>query len=453
MYCNVRTERGAEVHVRASRGRIAFGAVTTLSGFGLAAILGAATPALAQLPDASGAALGLGDNYTALARGRNAVAWNPAGLGMPGGPSFSISFAPVRGVGAIGPITPKDLVDIGDRALTHSERVQWLSRISDAGSQRGNLGLDVTYLSLNIGRLGLQLSSSIDGTVDIGPDAAELLLFGNAGRTGAPRPFDLEGSALTMAATSTAALSYGHPISIIPGQDVAIGATLKYTVGHVLLHGRDAGSSFSVDPLGATITFPVIHTDTALESLSSGSGYGLDLGASWRSGPLEVGVAFHNVLNTFAWDESSFFFSSGSAMITADSTESEFDSHPIGGAPAEIRARAQEIADDFRYHPHLALGAAFSPLSALTVVGEVRHRRGDVISKETATHMGVGAELRPLPWIPIRGGYTLLSNGHQLSGGIGLEFGLINLQLSAARRGGDAGEGGLAMFVLSFGGR
>src|SRR5919206_4656656 len=68
----------------------------------------AAHPAAAQLPSASAVALGTGDNYTALARGYNAVAWNPAGLAMPGNPGFSLTILPVRGSGGVGPPPPTD---------------------------------------------------------------------------------------------------------------------------------------------------------------------------------------------------------------------------------------------------------------------------------------------------------------------------------------------------------
>lgn len=411
-----------------------------------------ARPAWAQLPDASGAALGLGDNYTALARGRNAVVWNPAGLGMPNNPTFSLAISPLRGVGTIGPITPKDLVQIGDRALTHAEKLDWLGRIRSAGQQQGTLGAGLTYLSLNVGRLALQVSSSMDGLVDLSPEASELLLFGNAGLTGAARPYSLEGSSFNVAATSTAALSYGHPLNLLPGQNLAVGVTVKYTVGHLLFNGHDAGSGFSADPLGAAIVFPVIHTDTTSRSWNNGSGYGLDIGAAWESGPLMVGIALQNVVNTFAWDESKLFYLPGSVLITSDSTDSDFDSHAVAGAPAEIRSRASAVADEFRYHPHLALGGAFRALPILTVVGELRHRRGDAFSMRSATHAGIGAELRPLRWIPLRGGYTKIPGGYQVSGGLGLEFGVVNLQLSAAHSDGDLGQGGIGMFVLSFGG-
>ncbi len=69
---------------------------------GAAAVVAlAARPAAAQLPSASASALGVGDNYTALARGYNAVAWNPAGLAMPGSPGFSLAIMPLLGWGKL----------------------------------------------------------------------------------------------------------------------------------------------------------------------------------------------------------------------------------------------------------------------------------------------------------------------------------------------------------------
>src|SRR5918911_5051906 len=78
-----------------------------------AGIVSAAAPraALAQLPSASASSLGLGDNYTALANGYNAVAWNPARLAMPGSPHFSLALLPARLGGGLDPITLSDVAD------------------------------------------------------------------------------------------------------------------------------------------------------------------------------------------------------------------------------------------------------------------------------------------------------------------------------------------------------
>ena len=54
-------------------------------------LVGGAVAATAQLPNASPVATGVGGAYTARARGYDAVAWNPANLGMPNNPGFALS--------------------------------------------------------------------------------------------------------------------------------------------------------------------------------------------------------------------------------------------------------------------------------------------------------------------------------------------------------------------------
>ena len=76
--------------------RIAFASVA------LSALAGA------QQPNASPAAAALGA-YTAQARGLDAVAWNPANLGMPGNPLLSLSILTVNGGTGLKPISLNDI--------------------------------------------------------------------------------------------------------------------------------------------------------------------------------------------------------------------------------------------------------------------------------------------------------------------------------------------------------
>lgn len=413
----------------------------------------AARPAAAQLASAGAASLGLGDNYTALARGRNAVAWNPANLALPDGPSFSLALAPVRVSAGISPITTADLKQVEGAVIPASVKEEWLARITEAGRQRGALGFDLTHLSMNVGRVGIQVASTVAGTVDLGPDVAELLLFGNAGRTGEPGDFDLAGSAIDMSMTTTFALSYAQPLSIgfgpLPDQHFALGATVKYIIGNALFSAADAGSTATGDPLEIGVEFPIIHTDTAFR-FNNGAGYGVDVGAAWQGGPLSLGVVLRNVLNTFEWDATTLRYTPGSAVFTADTSYSDFDSRSIDDAPQQIRDRAARLLDELRYRPSLALGAALE-LPLVTLTADIRHRLDEGMEVGPATHAGIGAELRLIPFIPLRAGVTALSGGYQYAGGVGLELGLINLGLSASHRRSDLGEDAMVMLAVSFG--
>ena len=96
-----------------------------------------ALPLGGQIPSASAPALGLADNFTALARGFNAVAWNPAMLGMPDNPRFSLGILPLRGAAGIGPITLADVAGYQSRFLDDAVKQEWLRGSSRRGASRG----------------------------------------------------------------------------------------------------------------------------------------------------------------------------------------------------------------------------------------------------------------------------------------------------------------------------
>src|SRR5256885_7044363 len=109
------------------------GAITR-SAFAVIAITILAPNASAQLVSASAASLALGDNYTALARGFNAVNWNPANLGMPGRPLLSFGFAG-RGAAGMDPISLSDLSQYSGIAISQAVLSSWLARVRAQGGQ------------------------------------------------------------------------------------------------------------------------------------------------------------------------------------------------------------------------------------------------------------------------------------------------------------------------------
>jgi hypothetical protein len=202
----------------------------------LGATMTLATIAGAQLPSASPAALGMGDNYTALARGFGAVAWNPANLGLSENPRFSLALLGIRGTSDLGPINSGDLARYQGVNLPDDVRDAWMQRIEDEGGEQGQLGAGVTYLGMSIGRFAVQVSSAVSGEANLAPDAMELILYGNAGRTGTPREMRLDGAHVTGAVTTTAAVAWAHPIDLRVGR-LSLGATAKYVMGNALVHG------------------------------------------------------------------------------------------------------------------------------------------------------------------------------------------------------------------------
>jgi hypothetical protein len=398
----------------------------------VAILAGTAGTAGAQLPSASPAALGMGDNYTAVARGFGAVAWNPANLALPGNPRFSLAILGLRGSSDLGPISTSDVARYQGVALPDDVREAWMQRIETQGGEQGQLGGGVTYLGLSVGHFAFQLSSAVSGDANLAPDAMELLLYGNAGRTGSPRDMNLAGAHMTGALTTTGAFSYGRSVELPFGR-LALGATAKYIVGNALVHGEDAGSFLSANASQISVDFPLIVSDTGGGNTSAnhGHGIGLDLGAAWQSGPLTAGLALQNIVNTFRWDASSMYYKPMSAYYGADTSYSQSSgAMPIDSAPAAMR----DWFDAQRIKPTLAAGAAYQLTRALVVTADVRHQLGDGLHVAEQTHAGVGAELRAIPFIPLRVGVAKMSGGWALAGGTGVEIGPVNLTISGQDR-------------------
>lgn len=391
-----------------------------------AALLTATVPLGAQLPNTSASATGLAGNYTALARGYEAITWNPALLAAPGRPGFSIGVLLAGGASGLDPIDVSDLADYEGRVIPATVKSQWVEQVRAAGQQRGDADGGITPIALSVGNFGLQYSVTAYANASLNDDATEALLFGNAGATGEPRNFNFAGSEVDGGAVSTIAASYAFRLPAAVGRHLSLGVTGKYIFGHVVARGQDAGSTTTADEID--IVFPVVHTRE--DETTSGGGIGLDVGAAFTAGRLRVGASIANVINTFAWDEAKLVFRPGTAHFDADSSSSDFDTTAFASAPAALR---EAIADQ-SFRPRASVGVAIDVSRLLTVTGDLRSEIGDGIVIGAKDHIGVGAELRVIPFLPLRAGVAKITDGTQFAGGVGLRIGRYELGVGATLR-------------------
>ena len=409
------------------------------------------SPLSAQLPAGSAAALGTGNNYTALARGLSAMGVNPAGLGMPDSPGFSLTFLPVAGQAALDPISMSDLNDVSGTLISNATKDDWIQRITDAGGQAGGFGADITALAFTAGPVGVQLSTLVRGQANLNDAGAELVLYGNAGRTGEAQDFNLQGSSFSAFVVSTVGVSLGLPLSV-EGEDgatstFAIGGTVKYSMGNVLAYAEDQGSQIRSDPLEVSINFPMIATDSTDAGINHGTGVGLDLGATWKQGPWAMGVAVQNLFHSFEWVLDDMSYRPGDVLFNEDVSESDFDSRPASQAPGAL----QEAVAELKFKPQISVGAAYDATDDLTLTGDVHKRLGDGIEVGPDLHVGVGMEYRAIPFLPIRLGAAKITDGFQFGGGLSLALGPVYFTFAGALQKGDI-DGSLGSFSLSFGG-
>ncbi len=425
---------------------------TTLLALGL---LGVTTPLSGQAGTASPVGTAMADNFTTLARGFSAVGVNPALLGMWGNPGFSLAL-PTLGLNlGLDPITLGDLADFEGRLVPVSTKNEWLAEIEDNGEEAGTVGLSVTPLALSVGRIGLQYTVRAFGEARLNPDAAELLLFGNAGRDGVPGDFALAGSSGEFSVLSTASVALGIPFDVdFSGHDqerFSLGITVKYIIGHFIVSGRDGGGVVRSDPLGVDVRFPIVQSGffDDIDLSDVGTGVGIDVGAAWAGGPWTISLALQDLINSFEWDTEGFLFRPGSALFDGDNTDSDFDLVPAAGnAP-------QSMLDDITsrtFDPRLAVGVGWTVLRQVDLTFDFRQQLGDSFTESIPdTHVGIGVEFRPVGYLPLRAGVARVEDGFQVGTGLGLKLGSFNLSVGIGAFSGDRGDAVLGSLGLSWG--
>lgn len=419
--------------------------MTNTMRFALAGLaLLSAAPLAAQLPNTSAAATALGGNYTARARGYEAITWNPALLAAANRPSFSIGLMMAGGTSGLDPIDLSDLDAYSGQVVPSTVKAAWMQQVRAAGAQRGDADGGFTPIAFNIGNFGFQYSATAYASASLNPDAMEALLYGNVDDNGATRDYAFDGSSLDFGALSTVAASYAKAIPLkltpLPNEHFSIGVTAKYIVGHVVARAQDNGSTTSGDQV--RVNFPVVHSDVE-NGAANGSGIGLDVGAAWSAGGWRLGGMLSNIVNTFEWDASKMVYRPGEAFFSSDSSSSNFDTTSYASAPAALR----EAVESQSFKPTLALGAALDVLPILTLSADMRATVGEAIEIGPREHIGVGAELKVIPFLPLRGGVAKISDGYQLAGGFGIALGRYELGVGATYR--NRGEGSAAGLTIN----
>ena len=181
-----------------------------------------------------------------------------------------------------------------------------------------------------------------------------------------------------------------------------------------------------------------------------GIGAGADLSAAWSASRWKVGVQIENIFNTFKWDTTKLAMQSTSGFFDADTNYSTDTTVAYGQAPAALRERI--AAEGFK--PALNVGVAFKATDFLTVTADLHQQTGgdDAISIGPKNRMGVGAELRILPFIPLRAGVASVTDGWQAGAGFGIRLLGYELGLSGSvRKRGAATESGFMISVLGIG--
>src|SRR4051812_32761700 len=376
-----------------------------------------ASAASAQQPNASAGAFSMAGNYQAAATGADAVAWNPAMLGMGNG-GFSLNLLSGGILSGLAPVKLTDITNFGKNTIPVATKEVWLNQIG-TGMETGGANAGFSLVALSVGPVALQAGLSGSGDANLNQDATEVLLYGNAGRTGAARDMSFSGSNMHGSSFATGAASIGLPLPLSlmgPLDKLSMGLTVKYVRGLAVVLAQDGGST--VTSSNVVVAFPAIYTDSTHVG-NSGSGVGVDLGLAWNSGGTTIGATVRNVTNTFKWSTTSLNSTPGT--VTFDGTNNNrnnFDAAPYAAAPAAMRA----ALEDEKFKPELAAGIAHRG-GSYTLTADASSRADGGIDIGPKTHLGVGAEYRAIPMVSLRAGAAAITDGAQAAAGVGLKLG------------------------------
>jgi hypothetical protein len=333
--------------------------------------------------------------------------------------------------------------------IPDSQKDAWMREIEDAGGQTGLGRLELSLFALSVGNFAFQVHSQGYADANLNPAAAELLLYGNAGRTGAPGDFSLDGSALDGSGTTTFALGGGVQVAGDgdPGSGIlTLGANLTYSVGNLVGIARDAGSLVTSDPLEVDVAFPVIHTSTDEYDWNGGTGVGLDLGAAWMDGPLTLGASLANVFNTFEFTTNNLVYRPLDLTFTEDGSSTDTDSRPIAEAPQSLLNQLAAL----KFKPTLTVSSAYRALDNLAFAADFVQRFGDGIPTGAKTRLGVGLDWQAIPIISVQAGLGYVTEGITAGFGSALTFGAFNIAGAYQMQRGDVGDANLIAVGLSF---
>lgn len=414
----------------------------------LALLFSQAVSVSAQLPQASAATLGRGFDPTAVGGGFAAIAGNPAGLAHADAPGFSLALPGASGHVGMGPVTWRELAEWEGRLVVDAVKDDWMARVDASGAQSVRSGSGVTPLAMTVGPVGVQVSSRVGGRAELSADGVELLLYGNAGRSGEPADFDLAGSSMDGFVVSTAALALGLRVT----DRLLVGVTGKYSLGHGLVVARDGGSFLTSDPISVELDFPVMMPEfDGYRFDDHGDGIGMDLGVVLEGSPLTLGVVVENVFNTFEWRLDGYSYTPGQALFNEDERESDFDEVPLAEAPEDVRAEFLALADEFKLERRVAVGASLEALPRMRLFGNVQKSLTDGMGFDPDFYGGVGVEWSLLSFFPVRAHGAVITDGYELGGGASLVLGPVHFSGGLGMRSDSTQDSLLGTFTLSFG--
>jgi len=348
--------------------------------------------------------LGMGAAYTALARGVHAPAWNPANLGLPDNPRFSMTFVSV-GAGVWNNSLSKSFYDkYNGKDLNSKDIDDILNHIPDGGLDM-DASVSARILSFSLNRFAFSMGAEGGSFLRVDKTLFDLAFRGNETN----RSYSLGNTDGSGVGVGVIGLSWGHPIQVSFADAFAVGGTLHflYGIGYVETDKADLTLNMREYDFDLNGEYEITHA-------LGGSGWGLDLGAALQFGDqwtVSLGVA--NLLGSIPWPnevEKEEGYVRGDSLAVWGFDDGVVDSSWTVSA-GEFSTKLPTV---------LRLGCSYREGSVL-VTSDYWQGFSDGAMTRTRPRIAVGAEWSAVKWLPLRTGMVL---GGRMGFGTSLGFGL-----------------------------
>ncbi len=362
--------------------------------------------------------MGMAGAYTGLARGANALFWNPANLGL-SKKEAGLSLASVGLSFDNNSFSLSDYDRYTDGSLSDAEKNELLAKVPAEGLIF-EAQAQATALNLSVSRFAVSPQVFAFSDLNLTHDAVELLLFDyKLGTT-----VDLSNSQGTAYLLGKLTGGWGQPILETPAGKLAVGVSASFLQGYFYSRLESREGYFSTSSTG----FYGRGEMTFLEA-DRGSGFALDAGAALElSSGLTLGLTVNNLASNINWSEG------------AKQTRFDFNVDTLtilsGSPDSIIRSIEQEtILPEFSTNLPRTLKAGLAKNGArVSFDFDLEYRLHEDLTL-ARTALAGGGELAVLPVLPLRAGMRWAeTEGVTLAGGAGLKLGLWYFDFAAQSR-------------------
>ena len=444
----------------------------------VSALLLASVPSFAVMHDTDPRAMALGQAYTALARGAEAVFWNPANLALSDSPKFSWNLAGV-GVALITENNSFSISTYNDNFTESNDSVSptrgtkyfisdqdkddILSDIPGEGLKM-NVEMD-PFLAVGIpilnGGVAFPMPWGVKSAVAIGfstgfegeipKDVVEIFLRGNefdfareqANRSPNYDISDWDGSCWALGSLNIAGAKALMPAQLKPYlSEFTVGATLKFVGGAYGEVVKSGGTGLISRLEGIDLDMFVLTQN------GGGGGVGLDFGVAGVSKNRKItgSIGVLNLLDAYSWGsgvrQDSIFVTARDLRVTRFMDPDQQNIEEVLDNPKECTGPndptgveySQDCTGDVVFQDKqgeesfsrslpamLRIGGAYRLMPKLTLVGNYDQAFTDGFGITSTPRLSAGAEYRLVDWFSSRGGVSL--GGRSNSSSIGIAFG------------------------------